>query len=123
MEKEEEKRVAEQGRKMKELAREQIRSVIDAKKEQLAKAEDSMHSLEQGDKTKGRDNIDSLRKIGGGLAGVNYGAGGTKGTKEAEEKEKLQAAKDTVQQLKLAVRELEKNNRPSTFDLNDPSYS
>ena len=110
----EDKIAKEQGRKMAKLAKEQIREVIDAKKDELKAAEKEVSLL---DKHHG-PSVDSLRRIGGGAIGIDY-----TNAKQDTERQHLDYARQTVEQLRKAVDELEKANRNTTFDGGDTSYN
>ena len=84
----------------KKQAEEKARIELDAKKSDLEKAEEN---LKKADKTKGFS-VDSLRAIGGGIAGVNYGLGGAKNDLQRQQ---VDYARQQVELLKSTVKALE----------------
>lgn len=98
------------------VAKEKAKAETDAKKDELRKAEDTLHTAEHGRGV----SIDSLRAIGGSIAGtsLNYAA-----TKDDLQKQAVSLAKEQVEQLKRAVKALEDKNKVTTDSDGDGSFS
>lgn len=98
----EEKAAQEQGKKMAKLAKEQIKEVLDAKKDELKDAEKSLSTLEKVNRS---FNVDSLRAIGGGVAGANYNPNSAK---DDLQKQQVDLARQQVERLNTLISTLEK---------------
>lgn len=104
--KQDEKNKEEEQRLNDKAASEERKAEAATKKEQLKAAEDKLSALE---KTKGIS-VDSLRSVGGGMAGVNYNA---LTHKDDLQRQGIDLQKQTVEQLKQAVRVLEEQAQVS----------
>ena len=107
-EREEKKLQDELAKEEKDKAREQLR----AKKEALKEAQKSASELEK--LQKGSFSVDSLRQIGGGIAGVNYNLNAAK---DDMQRQQLEYARQQVDKLTQIVDRLEKQGQEiPTYD-------
>jgi len=96
-------------------AKETLKAQEQSKKDELKNAESKLSELE---KDKSHYSVDSLRSIGGGIAGAQYNRNASK---EELQKQAVQYQKQTVEELKKAVQALE--NKVRTMGSGDGSFA
>jgi hypothetical protein len=107
---EDEKAMSENSKKLAKLAKERIKEQLNAKKDELKGAEKDLGGLEKAKSF----SVDSLRAIGGGIAGAHYNPSASK---DDMQRQQVDLAKQTVTQLTAVVAALEAADKSvTTYD-------
>lgn len=113
----EKKRLEKATKDAEKAAKDKAKAEKDAKKDALqTRIEGDEKKLSGLEKNNPSFTVDSLRSIGGGLAGVNYGAALSKADKQSQA---IEIAKQQLETDRAILRQLEKSDRT---DLGDGSF-